>query len=241
MLRVEILKLQRMFGVSEVGLGTCSDSRPSLVLCIVTKSIMYTIGSMKAFLRKNLILLVAFSLPILLIVLIALSAYIPSLFVSTNYNFVYAVCTGSSGNYYPYRCDEYLQKRYSVVSGQLVVNEVDVTIDSDNDGVPDFTEDYTARLFLHDTETNESREIPLEEAQSLSLNELITSPDGVSVTSAYDSGTDFLLVFNGGSAYGYYLVKGNAKRSLNLLNGDSRYSYQDNFKFIGWVVSRQNQ
>lgn len=196
---------------------------------------------MKDFFKNNFALVLAFSLPVLLIVVIALSAYLPSLFISTDYNFVYSSCTDGSNNYYSYRCDNYLQKRYSVVNGRLVVNDVDPTLDSDSDGIPDVKEGYTARLFLHDTKNNETREITLQEAQSLTLNELITSPDGVSVSSYYDRGADFFLLFDGGSTYGYYLMKGNAKSKLNLINNDeNRYYYRDNFQFIGWVLPGRN-
>jgi len=195
---------------------------------------------MKDFLKKNFALIIAFSLPVLLIAAIALSTYLPSLFISTDYNFVYSSCTDGTNNYYSYRCDNYLQKRYSVIDGQLVVNDVDPTQDSDNDGIPDVKENYTARLFLHNTKSNETKEITLKEAESLNLNELITSPDGVSVSSQYDRGADFFLIFDGGSSYGHYLVKGNAKRKLNLINNEDRYYYRDNFQFIGWVLPGRN-
>ena len=195
---------------------------------------------MKDFFKQNFALVIAFSLPLLLIVGIALSAYLPSLFISTDYNFVYSSCTDGNNNYYSYRCDNYLQKRYSVVNGQLVVNDVDPTLDSDNDGIPDVKEGYTARLFLHDTKNNETREISLTEANTLSLNELITSPDGVSVSSQYDRGADFFLLFDGGSSYGHYLMKGSAKSKLNLINNENRYYYRNNFQFIGWVLPGRN-
>lgn len=194
---------------------------------------------MKEFLKKNFAIVLAFVLPIALIVIIALSTYLPSLFLSTNYNFVYSSCTDGT-NYYPYYCNNYLQKRYSVVNGKIVVNLIDPTQDSDKDGVPDINENYTARIFLHDTKRNESREITLEEVQTLSLNGLLTSPDGVTVSSNYDRGADFFFLFDSGSLYGYYLTKGKSRSKLNLINSDDRYYYRDNFQFIGWVLPGRN-
>jgi len=202
--------------------------------------VVYNIKYMKDFLKKNFALVIAFSLPVLLIVGISLSAYLPSLFISTDYNFVYSSCADGSNNYYSYKCDNYLLKRYSVVDGQLVVNDVDQTQDSDNDGIPDIKEGYIARLFLHNTKSNETREITLEEAESLNLNELITSPDGVSVSSHYDRGADIFFVFDGGSTQGHYLVKGNAKSKLNLINDEDRYYHPNNFQFIGWTLPGRN-
>jgi len=194
---------------------------------------------MKEFIKKNFALLLAFILPVILIVIVALSTYLPSLFLSTNYNFVYSSCTNGT-NYYSYRCDNYLQKRYSVVDSKLVINDIDPTQDSDNNGTPDINENYTARIFLHDTKKNESREITLEEAQTLTFNSLITSPDGVTVSSSYDRGADFFLIFDGGSTYGYYLTKGKSKSKLNLINSNERYYYRNNFQFIGWVLPGRN-
>ena len=191
---------------------------------------------MKEFLKKNFAILLAFILPIALIAIIALSTYLPSLFLSTDYNFVYSSCTDGTNYYSDRRCDNYLQKRYSVVSNKLVVNAIDQAQDSDYDGIPDINENYTARIFLHDTKKNESREITLEEAQTLTLNSLLTSPDGVTVSSNYDRGADFFFLFDGGSSYGYYLTKGKSRSKLNLINRDDRYYYRDNFQFIGWVL-----
>jgi len=195
---------------------------------------------MKEFLRKNFAILLAFMLPIALIAIVALSAYLPSLFFSTGYNFVYSSCTDGA-NYYSYRCNNYLQKnRYSVVNNKLTANYIDPALDSDKDGVSDINENYTARIFLHDTRKNESREITLEEARTMTLNGLLTSPDGVTVSSNYDRGAGFFLLFDQGSSYDYYLTKGKSKSKLNLVNSDDRYYYRDNFQFIGWVLPGRN-
>ncbi|MEK7118297.1 MAG: hypothetical protein AAB869_01685, partial [Patescibacteria group bacterium] len=164
-----------------------------------------------------------------------MSAYIPSLFLSTDYNFVYTICTDGAKYHYPYSCENYLQKRYIVVGNKLVVNLVDTTEDADKNGVPDFNGNYSDRIFLHDTEKNESREITLAEAEAMTLDGLLTSPDGVTVSSyAGRSGGDFFFLFGGGSSsYGYYLMKGKSRSKINLINSADRYYYGDNFQFIG--------
>jgi len=181
------------------------------------------------------VVLLAFLLPVALIVVVTLSTYIPSKFLKTDYDFIYSTCTDGV-NSYSYRCDNYLQKRYSVSEGNLVVNDIDPKQDSDNDGIMDINENYTARIFLHDTKKNESREITQEDAQKLSLNSLLTSPDGVTVSSGYSGGSDVVFLFDGRSSYNYYLTKGRSKSKLNLINSNGRYYYRDNFQFIGWVL-----
>lgn len=190
-------------------------------------------AAMNDFLRKNFALLLAFLLPIGLITAVALSMYLPSLFLSTDYDFVYTACTNGR-NYYPYRCDSYLKDRYAVEEGKLV----QVTVET----AENLDEQYVDRIFLHDTKKNESREITLEEAQTLTLNDLLTSPDGITVSSSYDRrGGDVFFLFGGGtSTYGYYLTKGSSKSKINLINTDDRYYYRDNFRFIGWVLPSRN-
>lgn len=196
---------------------------------------------MKEFLKKNFALLLAFLLPILLIVIVAISTYLPSLFIKTNYNFIYTSCTDNNKNYYPYNCDSYLQKRYAVLDDKFIINNVDLSQDLDKNGVPDFKQNYSDRIFLHDTQTNESREISLKEAQTMTLSGLLTSPDGITVSSHYDrAGGDFFIFGGGYSSYGYYLTKGNSRSKINLINSSDRYYYQNNFQFIGWVLPGRN-
>jgi hypothetical protein len=195
---------------------------------------------MKEFLKKNFALLLAFILPVLLIIIVAITTYLPSAFIKTSYNFVYSVCTDGT-RYYPYNCDAYLKQRYSVTDGKIIVNNVDLTQDLDKNGVADFKEKYSDRIFLHDTLKNESREIEVKEAQALQLSGLLTSPDAITVSSRYDRGGGELFPFSGGySSYGYYLTKGKSRTKINLINNGDQYYYQNNFQFIGWVLPGRN-
>ena len=196
---------------------------------------------MKDFIKKNFAILLAFLLPILLIIIVTISVYLPSLFIKTKYNFIYSSCSNGV-DYYSYNnCNNYLQKRYTVSNDALTLNNVDMTQDLDKDGMPDFKGKYSDRIFLHDTEKNESREITLDEAKSLKLSGLLTSPDGISVSGDYDRvGGDFFIFGGGNSVYGYYLTKGKSRTRINLINNNDRYYYQNNFQFLGWVLPGRN-
>jgi hypothetical protein len=62
-----------------------------------------------------------FLLPVAFVGVIAITTYLPSAFLSTNYNFVYASCAnGNNIDYYPQSCNRYLQNLYSVVDGKLL-------------------------------------------------------------------------------------------------------------------------
>ncbi|MFH1170644.1 MAG: hypothetical protein V1704_03750 [Candidatus Vogelbacteria bacterium] len=174
------------------------------------------------FIKKNIVVILAFMLPILLIIGLAVSVYLPGAFLSTQYDFVYATCGDGDGRYSDsYNCEKYLNQLYKVEKGKLVVQKV-------------LEDGRTSRLFLHETESNVSREITLDQAKSLELRSLLTSPDGVTVDSGYNyNDVEFFPFFGRSSRYGYYLSKGDKHRQLNLIFGDDYYG-SNNFKFIGW-------
>ena len=190
---------------------------------------------MNEFIKKNLTLLLAFALPVILILVIAVSAHFPTKTITSNYNFVYAVCANAINSPY-YNCNTYIVNRYSVIDNKLVLNPIDPAQDADKNGIPDIKENYSAHLFLHDTKTNQSHEITLADAQQLKFSNLLTSPEGVAVAGSYDRGADFFPFFGGGSGYAYYLIKGNDRSKLNLFNSDNQYYDTGNFQFIGWVT-----
>lgn len=191
---------------------------------------------MKDFIKQNLTLVLAFTLPLLLILFITVTTYIPSLLLNTQYDFIYVVCDENLDGYY-YNCEGYLAERYSVSNGYLVQNELDLMADRNADGEPDYISDFSSRIFIHDTEANVSREITFAEASMLPLSELLTSPDDVTVSSHYSNGVGGFFPFDGGSSsFGYYLTKGSRQSRLDLINAGDRYYYQYNFKFVGWVL-----
>ncbi len=191
------------------------------------------------FIKKNFAILLAFALPVVLIAVVALSTYLPSRFLSTSYNFLYSACTDGV-NYYSYNCDRYLQQRYQVQEGKLAILPLDPKQDLNSNSVPDINEKYYERLFLHDTQKNESREITQDEAKALTLSGLLTSPDGVIVSGSYSGGGDFFPFGGRSSTYGYYLTHGKAKSKLNLINNSDQYYYGNNFQFVGWVLPGRN-
>jgi len=188
--------------------------------------------------KKNFVVILAFALPVLLVIGIALSVYWPFSFAKTEYDFVYATCDNGR-DYYPYNCASFLNSLYQVENGKLVVADVSPP---KREYLGDTTRPYVrpvTRLFQHNSVKNKGREITLAEAQTLKFNGLITSPDGVSVENGYDRhGGDFFPFFDGGgSSYGYYLTKGSKRQKLNLVGEDNRnYYYRDDFKFIGWII-----
>jgi len=166
--------------------------------------------------NQNWSLIVALSIPLLMIVLIAGSIYIPPMFApKPAYDFVY-----TTGNIY------YSPQPYEVSGGKLVYqppSEEDVAKGRQPD----------QRLFFHDVETNMSKEITYEEASAWTYDSNAISPDGYEVIYGSNGGSFF---FFGGYSNDYdtrYLTGHGASHKLNLSLAD-RNAY--NMRVLGWIV-----
>lgn len=183
---------------------------------------------------QNLLLGIAFALPLVFILAALAVSTLPAATLAPQFSFVYASCSQGRPPYY-YNCGNYLKNRYAVENARLQELPIPDTLDSD-DGVLDSDENYETRLFLHDTELNQSRELSLSEARALTLDKKITAPDGIAMEWKYSRGGNFFPFFDGPSRYGYYLTRGNVRDRLNLVGDNERSYYQDDLLFLGWVV-----
>ena len=108
--------------------------------------------------KKNITLVLGISIPILMILFVAGSIYLPGLFIKPHFNFVYV----SGDDYYYYN---YNQRQYSVQNGKLVKSEIKQP-ENQNYKPPR----GESKLYLYDVAKNESKEISFEEAQNLNLD-----------------------------------------------------------------------
>ncbi|HEY5600980.1 MAG TPA: hypothetical protein VIK81_02715 [Patescibacteria group bacterium] len=163
-------------------------------------------------LKEKLPLIVGIVLPLLLILYVAVTAYLPSLFVKPKYNFVYA-------------SDSYYDFDISVIDGRVNIQ-------------PRYT-DYANRtyapkqptLFLYDVTSDKSKQLSLPQAQGHILDSSNKSPDGFTVgRQDSDSYSYFPFFFGGSYNRGTYLMG----KGLNRKITDQNYY---NFKFIGWIVN----
>ncbi|MFA5362601.1 MAG: hypothetical protein WC335_05060 [Candidatus Omnitrophota bacterium] len=166
--------------------------------------------------KKNISLLIGIAIPILMIVLIALSIYLPSFFApAPQFNFLYVTEDNYGQNF-----------QFGVENGVLVKREVKY---------PEHYIPKESRLFIHDVIKNTDREITFEDARKLKLDSRLKSPDGYEVV--YGS-TDygFFPFFYGGHDYNAMYLKGhNTSKKLDLqASTDGRYYYR-NRRFLGWI------
>jgi hypothetical protein len=168
--------------------------------------------------RKNVSLIVGIGIPVLMIVLVAGGIYLPMLFApAPKFHFLYV--TGD---------DYYQGKQYVVEGGRLAKREVN------------YPEHYTpgvARLFVHNMAGNESQEIVFEEAQTLSLDPRVKSPDGYTVVHGSAEYGVFPIFFGSDRDYNAVYIKGHAtSKKLHVeFPSDTRYAYEGRFRFLGWL------
>ena len=170
--------------------------------------------------KKNIPLILGLSIPILMILFVAGSIYLPGLFVQPKFNFLYATGYAAGDDYY-------YNRYYSVQNGRLIKNEVE------------HPEYYTGkrtelRLYIHDMTKNESQEISFSGAQKLILNSNYQSPDGFEIDCGRRSQGIFSIFIGSSRDCSTRFIKGhNASKKLNVqLSG----SYYRNFQFLGWII-----
>ncbi len=172
--------------------------------------------------KKNWPLIVGLCIPIVLILLVVLSIYLPRFFVHPKVNFLFSV--GQNGYYYANNSE------YSVENGTLVKSDI-ILPEPDRKNVVFREHD----IYLYNVTTEVATKISFEEAKQLHLSPNNVSSDGFSVTDwDYNRGGLFSGLF-GGRDYGVPYIRGhNTSQRINL-DGIIMEYYYGNFHFLGWI------
>ncbi|MBU0467621.1 MAG: hypothetical protein KKD07_06060 [Candidatus Omnitrophica bacterium] len=160
--------------------------------------------------KRNVPLIVALSIPVLMIVLTVISIYVPTLFIKPKIDFIY-----STGANYCYK------NRYTVEKGKIIENGIKINEKDNCQEPPD------SRLYYYDVEKQISLELPYEKAQKYTLDTNNKSSDGFEIVSGSSSDMFF---YDGSSYYKKFLKKSAFSRRLNM-KVENYYDY----KFLGWV------
>lgn len=172
-------------------------------------------------LKHNIPLFVGILVPLLMILFVAASVYLPALFVKPAYDFIYA--SQSDYRYAPYLYGT----SYDVESGKVVrrVQEPPANFPD-----PDFYKTQPEpKLYYYDIVANKSREINLEEAQNYILDTSAVSPDGFELAPA-SSGGGFPFSFDSNEYGKVYMKSKSVSKKLNI-----QQQYYNDFSFLGWV------
>lgn len=159
-------------------------------------------------------------LPLIVLLVIFLALYLPGYFIQPGYDFLYSD-TSRSGQFY----DQAGKPIKILVRNDRLVSEPGYSSSSDY-----YYNTERATIYYHNTATNQSREVPLEEMGKYELATGKKSPDGFSLDLPSDSIGPFDLMIGGGQR-NYILSRGWYHREQKLeLPG---YAY--GFNFYGWV------
>lgn len=176
-------------------------------------------------LTKNPSLLIGVSIPVLMVIFVGASIYLPGLFLNPESDFLYMV-----GGDYRYNCTEDY-----VVSGKKLTRIV--RTGEPQNGHPAYRECVVPTFYVYETDNRINREVTFEEAEAFLLDSSKMSPDGFEVVRG-GRGGDFLFLFGSSRNYNsVYLRGGNMSRKIELkgANGSSSYNYYD-FQFLGWIL-----
>ena len=192
---------------------------------------------MKAFLKKNFLLMVGAVLPLVVIAFFILATRIPgTLTEQPQYSFLFTVSS------YPPGLDRVV--RVSVREGQLVAESRERTTDS--------VYRENVRLYYFDAAEQDVREIPLEpplidtakpgvwqafqisELANVRLDSSLTSPDGYHFDNSYRSSSGFIPELFIGNSYRHRLVLRKKGAIVKVIPNDNAFSPY-NSRFIGWI------
>lgn len=155
------------------------------------------------------------AIPVLMILFVAGSIYLPGLFVKApEYNFMYSVSDYSYNG-----VDQYIVEKGQVAKPVIAEPAGSKPIGQE-------------KLFIYDIGKNQSSEISFDAAQKIVLNTASLSPDGFEVSYGNYGNGFFPFFFSSGTDYNTIYIKGhNISKKLNIQMGGTYY----NFRFLGWI------
>ena len=193
----------------------------------------------KETLQRNLPVILAISLPIALVLFVALLAFIPNLGPKPQYDFLFTQ-NQTRSRYLPNGSCEVYKNYYTIEQQQLIIKPFEVSVfDSKNVSEPcagfsSIIKKDSPELYIYRMNEEKSEEISFENAQKLVLKGTLTSPDGFSVQKRMINNGGILDIFGGQSEGGVFASKKNSYIKLNFPEQENSY-YDRDFNFVSWV------
>lgn len=169
--------------------------------------------------KDLLTLLMALSLPVLLIIVLVTYLYLPSYFIKPKTNFIYYTSSYAPNNVIYTVLNDHLTFRPPQYSGNS-----DKSTSQQNYQWPE--------IYLYNVATHQKQKISFNEAQKYNLSIEEKSPDGFEIVSGTGGGGFFPFDYSSSDYYSRYLKKNGYSKKLNLDLSNSN----NNFIFLGWVV-----
>jgi hypothetical protein len=196
--------------------------------------------------KENISLFIALGLPMVLILVVALMSYLPSIISKSEYNFLYTKDYRSE-QHFVFRdgqCKSYEKYYFVNKEGGIELRDFYISQSSEVDPereLADFCQgspvvyQEAPDLYEFDFKTGQSIKVNPEDISRYKITSTRSSPDGYKVEYRYINNGIFDL-FGSSNNEGFHLTKNNKPvRKLNLEVSNSYY-YDRNFKWVGWIL-----
>ena len=189
--------------------------------------------------EKRTTLIIGLAIPVVMMLFVAGSIYLPGLFVKPHFSFIYLA--DYNGGYTPVGG----RPHYEVnKDGKLIF--VDSTPEEKKQIAIYYKDNLGAMrpptpssaFYKYDVTTDSATKITLEEAQMLTLDGSAQSPDGFELVRGGGGGDFFPFFYNNNGDYNArYLSGHNTSKRLNLVYPASTpdYYYQE-ITLLGWII-----
>lgn len=197
--------------------------------------------------KQNFPLLIGLAIPVLMVLVVVAFIVLPGIFVKPTVHFLYATDLSSFGEGGPYRdlsptpgSGTYDRETYVVRDGRLTRAVQTLPIEERIQYLPSSS---NVQFYVHDVQTNRSREVSVEDAQKLTLDDSARSPDGFELTRGSGGGGAIVFPFffldgDRGESSDWYLRGRGARHHVNLRGiTRARDYYRDRLYFIAWIIT----
>ncbi len=194
----------------------------------------------KETLRRNLPAIIAISLPILLVVVIAVLTNLPNLGPKPQYDFFFTKDSARS-SYQSNSCTVY--SNYFVIENGRIAKKPYVISVFDNKAIAEPCSGYAQvstkelpELFMYDTSSGVVSSVSFDDAIRENVKGETISPDGYSVSKRILNRG--ILELFGGDNSGVFISKKNQHIKVPIDQLGSDLYYRDDFNFIAWIEPR---
>ncbi len=196
----------------------------------------------KETLRQNLPAIIAISLPILLVLVIALLTMLPNLGPKPQYDFLF-VKEPARSHYRESACVVF-SYYYDTEAGKLVKKQYITTVFDKKEvaepcfGYSQVIQEELPQLYVYKTAQELVLPITFDEATQFETKGEAISPDGYTVSKRMINRG--ILELFGGNNDGVFISKKNQHIKIEIGDSQDSYYYDNNFNFITWISPLNN-
>lgn len=170
--------------------------------------------------KKNIPLYIGISLPVILIIVIAVAVYVPRIIANPEYDFIYLV---DDSNQRSIHLNEQVCTEYKIENDRLI------EVGEQNQYPSGMCVSDEVIFYRHDLSEGINKEISVETVKTLKVDSQHVSPDGWSFRREYANNGIF-EIFGGRRNYEWLVVKNSVRLPVNI--NENYY----NVRFVGWVI-----